>query len=95
MELAIETNNLKKHFGNIHAVDGIDLKIPTGSLFGVLGPNGAGKSTTIRMLSTVLSPTSGSASVLGFDVKRESSEIKKRIGVCPQEIVIYPRLTAR
>ena len=95
LDLAIETNNLKKYFGNIHAVDGIDLQIPRGSLFGVLGPNGAGKTTTIRMLSTILHPTDGNATVLGFDVKKEVSEIKKRIGLCPQELVIYPRLNAR
>ena len=95
MEIAIETHNLKKYFGEIHAVDGIDLKIPKGSLYGFLGPNGAGKTTTIRMLSTILYPTSGDAAVLGFDIKKEAREIKKRIGVCPQELVIYPRLTAR
>ncbi len=95
LDLAIETNNLKKYFGVIHAVDGIDLQIPKGSLFGVLGPNGAGKTTTIKMLSTILPPTSGDASVLGFDIKKDVLEIKKRIGVCPQELVLYPRLNAR
>lgn len=95
MSYAIETKDLKKYFGDIHAVDGIDLKIPKGSLFGVLGPNGAGKTTTIRMLSTILHPTSGDAKVLGFDVKKEVSKIKRRIGLCPQELVVYPRLTAR
>jgi ABC-2 type transport system ATP-binding protein len=95
LENAIETQNLKKHFNEIHAVDGIDIKIPKGSLYGVLGPNGAGKTTTIRMLSTVLHPTSGDAKVLGFDIKKEAHEIRKRIGVCPQELVLYPRLTAR
>ncbi|MFX1459102.1 MAG: ABC transporter ATP-binding protein, partial [Promethearchaeota archaeon] len=85
----------KKYFGDIHAVDGIDLKVPKGALFGVLGPNGAGKTTTIRMLSTILHPTSGDAEILGFDVKKEASEIKRRIGLCPQELVVYPRLTAR
>ncbi|MFX1259259.1 MAG: ABC transporter ATP-binding protein [Promethearchaeota archaeon] len=95
MELAIETSNLKKYFNEIHAVDGIDLKIAKGSLFGVLGPNGAGKTTTIRMLSTALHPTSGAAKVLGFDIRKEAREIKKRIGVCPQELVIYPRLNAK
>ncbi|MBA7567141.1 Daunorubicin/doxorubicin resistance ATP-binding protein DrrA [subsurface metagenome] len=95
MEYAIETFNLKKYFGDIHAVDGIDLKIPKGYLYGVLGPNGAGKTTTIRMLSTILYPTDGEATVLGFNLRKEASEIKKRIGVCPQELVIYPRLTAR
>ncbi|MHA2399387.1 MAG: ABC transporter ATP-binding protein [Promethearchaeota archaeon] len=95
MENAIETQNLKKYFNEIHAVDGIDIQIPKGSLYGVLGPNGAGKTTTIRMLSTVLHPTSGDATVLGFDIKKEAHEIRKRIGVCPQELVLYPRLTAR
>ena len=95
MDLAIETHNLKKYFGDIHAVDGIDLEIPKGSLYGVLGPNGAGKTTTIRMLSTILHPTEGNAKILGFDVKKEAREIKKRIGVCPQELVLYPRLTAK
>ncbi len=95
MEYAIETFNLKKYFGDIHAVDGIDLKIPKGYLYGVLGPNGAGKTTTIRMLSTILYPTDGEATVLGFNLRKEASEIRKRIGVCPQELVIYPRLTAR
>ncbi len=95
MEIAIETNNLKKYFDDIHAVDGIDLKIPKGSLYGVLGPNGAGKTTTIRMLSTILHPTSGDAKVLGFNIRKEAREIKKRIGVCPQELVLYPRLNAK
>ncbi|MFX1573611.1 MAG: ABC transporter ATP-binding protein [Promethearchaeota archaeon] len=95
MEIAIETNNLKKYFDDIHAVDGIDLKILKGSLYGVLGPNGAGKTTTIRMLSTVLHPTDGDAKVLGFDIRKEAREIRKRIGVCPQELVIYPRLNAK
>jgi ABC-2 type transport system ATP-binding protein len=95
LETAIETQNLKKYFNEIHAVDGIDFQIPKGSLYGVLGPNGAGKTTTIRMLSTILHPTSGDATVLGFDIKKEAREIRKRIGVCPQELVLYPRLTAR
>ena len=95
LENAIEIIDLKKDFNDIHAVDGINLTIPKGSLFGILGPNGAGKTTTIRILSTVLHPTSGNAKILGFDLKQEAKEIKKRIGVCPQELVIYPRLTAK
>lgn len=95
MDLAIETDNLKRYFGDIHAVDGIDLAIPKGSLFGFLGPNGAGKTTTISMLSTVLPPTSGKANILGYDLKKESNKIKECIGVCPQDIVLYERLTAR
>ena len=95
METVIETKNLKKFFGEIHAVDGIDLDIPKGALFGFLGPNGAGKTTSISMLSTVLKPTSGTASVLGFDILKQAKKIKEYIGVCPQELVLYDRLTAR
>ena len=95
MEMAIETTNLKKYFGDIHAVDGIDLQIPKGELFGFLGPNGAGKTTTISMLSTILPPTSGEASILGNDIRKDAKNIKKIIGVCPQEIVLYERLTAK
>ncbi len=95
VEIAIETKNLKKHFGDIHAVDGIDLQIPKGELFGFLGPNGAGKTTTISMLSTILPPTSGEASILGNDIRKDAKNIKKIIGICPQEIVLYERLTAK
>ncbi len=95
MEIAIETINLKKYFGDIHAVDGIDLQIPKGSLYGLLGPNGAGKTTTISMLSTILPPTSGTAKILGYDIHKDAKKIRQIIGVCPQEIVLYERLTAR
>ncbi len=95
MDIAIESHQLKKYFGNIHAVNGIDLQIPRGSLYGFLGPNGAGKTTTISMLSTILRPTSGSASILGYDVTKDANKIKELIGVCPQEIVLYERLTAK
>ncbi len=95
MEYAIETSDLKKHFGKIQAVDGIDLKIPKGSLYGVLGPNGAGKSTTIRILSGILYPTNGEVTVLGMDLKKNGYALKRKIGVCPQELVVYPRLSAR
>ena len=91
----METYQLKRYFGDIHAVDGIDLQIPRGSLFGFLGPNGAGKTTTISMLSTIIPPTSGSASILGLDIIKDAKKIKELIGVCPQEIVLYERLTAR
>ncbi|MHA1149534.1 MAG: ATP-binding cassette domain-containing protein [Promethearchaeota archaeon] len=95
MEIAIETNQLKKYYNDIHAVDGIDLRIPKGSLFGFLGPNGAGKTTSISMLSTILPPTSGSATILGYDLLKQSNKIKHLIGVCPQELVLYERLTAK
>ncbi len=95
MEYAIETQQLKRYYGDIKAVDGIDLKIPKGSLYGFLGPNGAGKSTTISMLSTILPPTGGSATIFGHDLVKDSKRIKDFIGVCPQELVLYDRLSAR
>ena len=96
MEYVIETYDLKRYFnGKIKAVDGINLKVPKGSLFGFLGPNGAGKSTTISMLSTILPPTSGNATIHGYDLLKESKKIKKLIGVCPQELVLWENLTAR
>ncbi|MBD3340260.1 MAG: ATP-binding cassette domain-containing protein [Candidatus Lokiarchaeota archaeon] len=95
MEIAIETKDLKKNYGKINAVNGINLEIPQGSLFGFLGPNGAGKTTTISMLSTILPPSSGSAKILGYDIEKDDSKIKEHIGVCPQELVIYDRLTAK
>ncbi len=95
LEIAIETSNLKKYYGDIHAVDGINFQIPKGELFGFLGPNGAGKTTTISMLSTILPPTSGKAKVLGYDIQKDAKKIRKIIGVCPQEIVLYERLTAK
>ena len=66
--LAIEASGLVKAFGEVHAVNGVDLAVRTGSVYGVLGPNGAGKTTTIRMLATLLKPDAGSASVLGHDI---------------------------
>lgn len=95
MELAIETKNLKKHFGDIHAVDGINLQVPKGTLFGFLGPNGARKTITISISSTILPPTRGEASILGNDIPKDVKNVKEIIGVCPQEIVLYERLTAK
>ncbi len=82
----IETSNLKKHFisgkKKIKAVDGIDLKIERGEIYGLLGPNGAGKTTTLYMLSTLLLPTSGKAYVLGFDVVKERQKIREKVNIC-------------
>lgn len=94
-DLMVETKQLTKFFKLVLAVDKIDLAIPKGSIYALLGPNGAGKTTTISMLSTILPPTSGSASILGLDLIKDSKKIKEFIGVCPQEIVLYERLTAR
>jgi ABC-2 type transport system ATP-binding protein len=92
-EPAVETRGLRKVFGEIAAVDGLDLRVRSGTLFGFLGPNGAGKSTTIRVLTGLASKTAGSASVLGYDLDREPVEIKRRIGVVPEELVLFDRLT--
>jgi len=94
-EYGIETQNLRKRYDDFTAVDGINLKIRKGHLFGFLGPNGAGKSTTINMLSTILPPSDGTAKIMGFDLVKERSKIREIIGVCPQELVFYERLSAR
>ncbi len=90
----ISISGLKKHFGEIKAVDGVDLQIQKGELFGLLGPNGAGKSTMIRILTTVLKPDDGTVSIAGLDLREQRVEIRKLLGVCPQEIVIAESLTA-
>jgi ABC-2 type transport system ATP-binding protein len=80
----IKTNNLTKYFGSLAAVNAVNFTVGTGEVFGLLGPNGAGKTTTIRMLTTLLAPSSGTASVTGFDVTAEPLKVKKNIGVVPQ-----------
>ncbi|MBI5226131.1 ATP-binding cassette domain-containing protein [Candidatus Micrarchaeota archaeon] len=89
----IETKGLVKKFKDFTAVDGLDLEIQKGELFGFLGPNGAGKTTTIRMLTTLSSITSGSAKVAGFDVKTEPARVRERIGVVPQQFSLFEELT--
>ena len=90
----IEVQDLKKIFDDVRAVDGISFKIRRGELFSLLGPNGAGKSTTIRMLTTVLKPTSGNARISEYSLIKEKSKIKPLIGVCPQENVVFGALKA-
>jgi ABC-2 type transport system ATP-binding protein len=94
MENIIETKKLTKRYGDAQVVDGINISIRRGEIFGFLGPNGAGKTTTISMLSTLLEPTSGSAVVSGFDVVGQPGEVKKRIGLVPQDLALYPTLNA-
>lgn len=84
-ECCIETNDLTKEFGELTAVDHVSFRVRKGEVFGFLGPNGAGKTTTIKMLTTLIRPTSGSATVLGSDVVSEGDKIRPRIGVVQQE----------
>jgi ABC-2 type transport system ATP-binding protein len=90
---AILCESLVRRFENFTAVDGVDLDIAEGEIYGFLGPNGAGKSTTVRMLCTLLAPTSGRASVAGYDVAHAPGEVRLRIGVALQEAALDPRQT--
>ncbi|MBA7602467.1 Daunorubicin/doxorubicin resistance ATP-binding protein DrrA [subsurface metagenome] len=92
---AISIDNLVKRYEDVTAVDGLSFDVEAGEIFGLLGPNGAGKSTTINILSGLLELTSGSATVLGFDVQKEPTKVKERIGVCPQEPALFTFLTGR
>jgi ABC-2 type transport system ATP-binding protein len=91
---AIQTQNLTRRFGDLTAVDSLDLTVPRGIIFGFLGPNGAGKSTTINMLISLLPPTAGTAKVGGFDIQEQPLEVKRHIGVMPEGLSLYERLTA-
>ena len=93
MKTAIRTENLTRRFGSFTAVDGVNLEIEEGDIFGFLGPNGSGKSTVIRMLCGLLLPTEGSAEVLGNDVVRDSEAVKTSIGYMSQQFSLYPDLT--
>ncbi|HQI94410.1 MAG TPA: ATP-binding cassette domain-containing protein, partial [Fervidobacterium sp.] len=88
----IRSVGLTKKFGDFIAVDNINLNVNQGEIFGFLGPNGAGKTTTIKMLTGTLRPTSGSIEILGMDMKNRAIEIKRRIGVVPDEPKIYEHL---
>ena len=93
MEAAVRTSGLRKAFRGTVALHGLDLVVPTGSVFGYLGPNGAGKTTTIRLLTGLLRPTSGTAEVLGLDVANRPDEVQRRVGYLPGRFVAYPDLT--
>ncbi|MGQ9467013.1 MAG: ATP-binding cassette domain-containing protein [Anaerolineae bacterium] len=89
----IETHNLTRRFGRVVAVDGLNLSVRRGEIFGLLGPDGAGKTTTIRLLCGLLTPTAGSARVAGFDTVRQAEAVKRRIGYMPQQFSLYGDLT--
>ena len=90
---AIETNNLTKKFGDTVAVNGLDLTVDQGEIFGLIGPDGAGKTTTIRLLCCLLTPVTGSAKVLGLDTKKDHDKIKDSIGYMSQKFSLYQDLT--
>ena len=97
MTPAIQTRDLTKYYGDFHAVKAVNLEVESGCLYGFLGPNGAGKSTTIKMLTGILTPTSGAIELLGGDPwdSKQGLEIKKRIGVVPEDLALFDNLTAR
>lgn len=92
---AILTQDLTKNFGNVLAVNKLNLKIPYGSTYGLLGPNGAGKTTTVRMLNAIIAKTSGNAAVGGFDVVTQGKEVKMLCGFLPESPGLYQKLTAK
>jgi ABC-2 type transport system ATP-binding protein len=95
--LAIETLGLTRNFGSLCAVNAIDLRVERGTFYGFLGPNGAGKSTTIKMLTGLLAPTSGTMRILGEDIGRpdRALEVKRRVGVVPENLSLFENLTGR
>jgi ABC-2 type transport system ATP-binding protein len=95
MENIVEVKRLTKKFGKYVAVDNVSFEIKKGEIFGFLGPNGAGKSTTIRMLTTLLRPTSGKATIAGSDIVKQSDEVRKHIGLVAEKIILYNHLTAK
>ncbi len=94
-ELAVETRGLTRDFGSFRAVDAVALAVPAGSLYGFLGPNGAGKSTTIKCLTGLLRPTAGTIRILGIDPLADPVAVKRRIGVVPEDLALFDRLTAQ
>ncbi|MFD9111257.1 ATP-binding cassette domain-containing protein [Streptomyces bottropensis] len=93
MDSGIRMENLTKSYGSVHALEGVSLDVPTGSVLGLLGPNGAGKTTAVKILTTLARPDDGMAWVGGFDVAREPWQVRRRIGVSGQETAVDPLLT--
>jgi len=94
-EYAIETDGLTKDFRNLRAVNTLNLRVPRGCFYGFLGPNGAGKSTTIKMLTGLLAPSAGRIRLLGMDFAADALEVKRRVGVVPEELCLFENLTGR
>ena len=94
-EAAIEVHQLRKSFKDVHALAGIDLEVPAGTVLGLLGPNGAGKTTAVRILTTLLPPDSGSARVAGFDVVADADRLRSEIGLAGQYAAVDENLTGR
>jgi ABC-2 type transport system ATP-binding protein len=90
---AVETSRLHKRYGDVEALRGVDLYVEPGSVFGLLGPNGAGKTTAVRILTTLLEPDEGSASVAGFDVVRQAAQVRRHIGLAGQYAAVDENLT--
>lgn len=95
MPAILEADSLVKKYGDVAAVDGVSFEVDAGEVFGLLGPNGAGKTTTISMLTGVLEPTSGTVRIGGHDILREPLEVKRINGLVPQDLALYPTLSAR
>ena len=95
LSAAIRTHGLTRHYGDLRAVDHLDLAVERGEFFGFLGPNGAGKTTTIRLLTGLIHPTEGTAYIDGLEVERNSLEVKARVGVVPERSNLYSELSAR
>ncbi|MBI2847642.1 MAG: ATP-binding cassette domain-containing protein [Chloroflexi bacterium] len=93
-EAFVIAENLRKSFNGHRAVNGVSFTVSKGEIFGLLGPNGAGKTTTIRILSTVLEPEAGDVTIGGYSLRRQPDAVRRIIGVCPQELAIYPELSA-
>jgi ABC-2 type transport system ATP-binding protein len=92
-EYAIQASNLTKYYGDLLAVDHIDLEVHPGEIFGLLGPNGAGKTTTVRLLNTLLEPSEGTALINGYDVSRQPYQAKRQFGLVPEESSVYTELS--
>jgi ABC-2 type transport system ATP-binding protein len=87
------TSGLTKNFGHFTAVDGLNVSVSKGELFGLLGPNGAGKTTTVRMLCTLIEPTRGTANIVGYDIRERAAEVRRQIGVVSEGVSLYKDLT--